>query len=95
VSASGEEQMKRILVLAALAVTLAAAAPRANAATCEEGLVAIESMSRIMDLTDLEQANITALVVRAKQEGEQGKQRNCKLILADAIRFFLIKSVIQ
>jgi hypothetical protein len=67
----------------------------AAAVTCNDGLSAVADMSRIMDLNMAEKANVDALIVKAKLEAEQGRQRNCKLILADAIRFFLIKSVIQ
>jgi hypothetical protein len=87
--------MKSTVFTLAFLGLVAASPAKAQSASCEDGLVAIASMSKIMGLSDLEQANIEALMVKAKQEGDQGKQRNCKLILADAIRFFLIKSVIQ
>jgi len=67
----------------------------AHAASCHEGMQAIEQMSKILDLSQLEQSNIDALIVKAKIENEQGRQRNCKIILADAIRFFLIKTVLD
>ncbi len=85
--------MKRTFLLATLLGALMMTPARA--VTCQDGLAAIESMSKIMQLTEFEQANIEALMVKAKLENDKGKQRNCKLILADAIRFFLIKSVIQ
>jgi hypothetical protein len=86
--------MKRILLLSA-AISVLTMAEAQAAVTCQDGLEAIEGMARIMDLSDFEQANIQALLAKAKLEGDKGKQRNCKLILADAIRFFLIKSVMQ
>jgi hypothetical protein len=52
-------------------------------------------MARILELTDLERSSIDALITKAKIEEEQGRQRNCKIILADAIRFFLIKTVLE
>jgi len=85
--------MKRSFLLAVIVGALFIAPARA--VTCQDGLAAIESMSRVMELTAFEQANIEALITKARLENDKGKQRNCKLILADAIRFFLIKSVIQ
>lgn len=85
--------MKKLLCLTVLAVAFAQTP--AHAVTCEEGMQAIEEMSKILDLTPSEQSNIEALITKAKIEEEQGRQRNCKIILADAIRFFLIKTVID
>ncbi len=84
--------MKRIACIA-LAISLATVP--AHAATCGEGMTVIEQMAKILELSQLEQSNIEALVTKAKLEGEQGKERNCKIILADAIRFFLIKTVLD
>ena len=55
----------------------------------------IDQMSRILELSDLERSNIDALITKARIEDEQGRARNCKIILADAIRFFLIKTVLD
>lgn len=85
--------MRRTLLLSMIIGALMTAP--AKAVTCEDGLSAIDNMSKIMELSDFEQANIQALMVKAKLESDRGRQRTCKLILADAIRFFLIKSVIR
>ncbi len=74
---------------------LAALASPARAVTCAEGMQVIDEMARILELSQSEQANIEALITKAKIEEEQGRQRNCKIILADAIRYFLIKTVID
>jgi hypothetical protein len=67
----------------------------AHAVTCAEGVKVIDEMAKVLDLSDLERSNIEALITKAKIEDEQGRQRNCKIILADAIRFFLIKTVLE
>ncbi|MGO9460790.1 MAG: hypothetical protein ACLP1W_11845 [Rhodomicrobium sp.] len=76
-------------------IVLTALAGPARAVTCAEGRHVIEQMSKILDLSEMERSNIDALITKAKIEEEQGRQRNCKIILADAIRFFLIKTVID
>jgi hypothetical protein len=81
-------------VLCALLLFAALATP-ARAVTCAEGVLVIDEMARILDLSKNEQANIDALITKAKIEDEQGRQRNCKIILADAIRYFLIKTVLE
>jgi hypothetical protein len=77
-----------------LAVFAALVSP-ARAVTCAEGMLVIDQMSKVLDLSDFERSNIDALITKAKIEEEQGRQRNCKIILADAIRFFLIKTVLD
>jgi hypothetical protein len=84
--------MKQILY--ALMLIAALAAP-ARAVTCAEGMQVIDEMAKILELSQSEQANIEALITKAKIEEQQGRQRNCKIILADAIRYFLIKTVID
>jgi hypothetical protein len=84
--------MKKLVY--ALAIVAALSGP-ARAVTCAEGMVVIDKMSKVLELNDLERSNIDALIVKAKIEAEQGRQRNCKIILADAIRFFLIKTVLD
>jgi hypothetical protein len=76
-------------------IIVAALASPARAVTCSEGMKVIDQMSRILELSDLERSSIDALITKAKIEEEQGRQRNCKIILADAIRFFLIKTVLD
>jgi hypothetical protein len=76
-------------------ILLAALEGPARAVTCAEGMQVIDQMSKILDLSDLEQSNIQALITKAKLEDQNGRQRNCKIILADAIRFFLIKTVLD
>jgi hypothetical protein len=76
-------------------ILVAAVVNPAQAVTCAEGMKVIDQMSRILELSDLERSSIDALIVKAKIEDEQGRQRNCKIILADAIRFFLIKTVLD
>ena len=80
-----------VLALAVLAVL----GGSARAVTCAEGMLVIDKMSKVLDLSDLERSNIDALITKARIEAEQGRQRNCKIILADAIRFFLIKTVLD
>ena len=77
------------------AMAFAAFAGPAHAATCAEGLQVIEQMSRTLDLSEAEQLTVQALVAKAKIEDRQGRERNCKINLADAIRFFLIKTVLD
>jgi hypothetical protein len=84
--------MKKLLC--ALAVLAALSGP-AHAVTCAEGMHVIDQMSKVLELSDFERSNIDALITKAKIEDEQGRQRNCKIILADAIRFFLIKTVLD
>jgi hypothetical protein len=76
-------------------IVFTALAGPARAVSCAEGRSVIEQMSKILDLSEMERSNIDALLTKAKIEEEQGRQRNCKIILADAIRFFLIKTVID
>ena len=84
--------MKQLICASLL---LVAAAIPARAVTCSEGMQVIDQMSKILDLSENEQSNIQALISKAKREDEQGRQRNCKIILADAIRFFIIKTVLD
>lgn len=84
--------MKHILCVLIMFVALGVPA---HAVTCAEGMQVIDQMSKILELSELEQSNIEALITKAKLEEEQGRQRNCKIILADAIRFFLIKTVLD
>jgi hypothetical protein len=86
---------KIMRLLFSIAILFALGLTPARAASCDEGIQVIDQMSKILELSDLEQANIEALVTKAKLEEEQGRQRNCKIILADAIRFFLIKTVLE
>ncbi len=76
-------------------IVFTALAGPARAVTCAEGRQVIDHMSKVLDLSEMERSNIDALLTKAKIEEEQGRQRNCKIILADAIRFFLIKTVID
>ncbi|MBT3069454.1 hypothetical protein KKP04_01035 [Rhodomicrobium sp. Az07] len=84
--------MKRLLC--SFAIVAALASP-ARAATCSDGMVVIDQMTQILQLSETEQTNISALLSRARLEDERGHQRSCKVILADAIRFFLIKTVLD
>ncbi len=77
-----------------LILFIAAVSP-AQAVTCAEGMQVIEQMSRVLELSAVEKANIEALIAKAKIEEQQGRQRNCKIVLSDAIRFFLIKTVLD
>jgi hypothetical protein len=76
-------------------ILLAFGGSSAGAVTCSEGMQVIGQMSKILELSAVEQSNIQALITKAKIEEEQGRQRNCKIILSDAIRFFLIKTVLD
>jgi len=76
-------------------IVFAGLASPARAATCAEGVQVIEQMSKALDLPEAERSNIQALIAKAKIEDQQGHQRNCKIILAGAIRFFLIKTVLD
>ncbi len=76
-------------------IVLASLLGQARAVTCAEGMQVIDQMSKVLELSDFERSNIEALILKAKIEDEQGRQRQCKIILADAIRFFLIKTVVD
>ena len=76
-------------------IVFTALASPARAVTCAEGMQVVGQLSQALDLSALERSNIEALITKAKIEEEQGRQRNCKIVLADAIRFFLIKSVLD
>jgi opacity protein-like surface antigen len=84
--------MKKVLCAS---LVLAALAAPAKAATCAEGRQVIDEMSKIMTLSKAEQANLEGLISQAKLEEEQGREQKCKVILADAIRFFLAKTAIN
>jgi hypothetical protein len=84
--------MKRIIAGSFL---LAASACPAWAASCAEGFPIVEEMSKTLDLSEAEKANVHALVAKARIEERLGHQKNCKLILSGAIRFFLIKTVLD
>ncbi len=84
--------MKQIITVLFL---LAAWAGPASAASCAEGFPIIEEMSKTLDLSVAERANVHALVAKAKIEERQGHQKNCKITLSGAIRFFLIKTVLD
>lgn len=77
-----------------LAVSAVFASPAA-AATCAEGVQIVERISNTLDLSEAERANIQALITKAQIEERQGRRRNCKITLAGAIRFFLIKTVLD
>ena len=77
-----------------LAVFAALAGP-AHAASCAEGVQIVEQMTGTLDLSEAERLKIRALVAKAKTEDQQGHERSCKLILAGAIRFFLVRTVID
>jgi len=76
-------------------ILLAAWAGPAAAASCAEGFPIIEEMSKTLDLSEAERVNVQALVAKARIEERQGHQKNCKIILSGAIRFFLIKTVLD
>jgi hypothetical protein len=76
-------------------VLLAALAAPASAATCAEGIRVIDDMAKKLELSKSDQANIAALITKAKIEEKEGRQRNCKIIVADAIRYFLVKTSIE
>ena len=77
-----------------LAVFAALASP-ARAASCAEGVQIVEQMTGALDLSEAERSKIKALIAKAKTEDREGRERSCKLILAGAIRFFLIRTVID
>ena len=81
--------------LLCLPILIALVQTPAHAATCEEGRQVIEQMSKMLGLSEFEESNIEALITKARLEQEQGHERSCKIILADAIRFFLIKTVME
>ena len=76
-------------------VLFAAFGSPARAATCAEGMQIVEQISKSLDLSQAERLNIEALITKAKTEDRQGRERNCKVILAGAIRFFLVKTVLE
>jgi 16S rRNA G966 N2-methylase RsmD len=84
--------MKHVLSIAAI---VALSRGSAHAVSCEQGMKVIGQMSKVLELNEVEQNNIQALIDKAKREEEQGHEHDCKVILADAIRFFLIKTVLE
>ncbi len=76
-------------------IAIAALASPAGAASCAEGVQAIEEMSNALDLSEAELSKVKALIAKAKTEDQQGRERNCKLIAAGAIRFLLVKTLID
>jgi hypothetical protein len=76
-------------------IVLAALAGPARAASCAEGVQIVEQMTGTLDLTEAERSKMRALIARAKTEDQQGRERSCKIILAGAIRFFLVRTVID
>jgi hypothetical protein len=78
-----------------VSLVLAALAAPARAASCAEGRQVIDEMSKVLTLSKAEQAILESLVTQARLEEQQGRERNCKVILADAIRLFLVKTVVD
>ncbi len=76
-------------------IVFAALASPARAASCAEGVQIVEQMTGTLDLSEAERSRIKALVAKAKTEDREGRERSCKIILAGAIRFFLVRTVID
>ena len=76
-------------------IVIAALAGPARAASCTEGVQIVEQMTDALDLSDAERTRVKALIAKAKTEDQQGRERACKIVVAGAIRFFLIKTVID
>ncbi len=76
-------------------IVFAALAGPARATSCAEGMEVIERISGTLDLSKSERSKVTALIAKAKLEDRQGHERNCKIAAASAIRFLLVKAVID
>lgn len=76
-------------------IVFAALAGPARAASCAEGVQIVEQMTGTFDLSEAERSKIRALIARSKTEDREGHERSCKLILAGAIRFFVIRTMID
>ena len=74
---------------------LAALASPARAVSCGEGVPIIEEMSATLDLSEAERSKVKALIEKAKAENQQGRERDCKFAAAEAIRFLLVKTLID
>jgi hypothetical protein len=76
-------------------IVFAALAGPARAASCAEGVQIVEQITGTLDLSESERSKIRALIAKAKTEDQQGHERACKIIMAGAIRFFLVRTVID
>ena len=76
-------------------IVFAALAGPARAASCAEGVQIVEQMTGALDLSEAEWSKVKALIAKAKTEDQQGRERFCKIIMADVIRFFLVRTVID
>ena len=76
-------------------IVFAALAGPARAASCAEGVEAVEQMTGSLDLSEAERSRMKALIAKAKTEDREGRQRSCKAVMAGAIRFFLVRTVID
>ncbi len=74
---------------------LAFLASPVRAASCAEGAGIVEQMAGTLDLSEAERSKVKASIAKARTEDSQGRERACKTTLAGAIRFFLIRTVID
>ncbi len=74
---------------------LAVLASPARAGSCAEGVQIIEQISNTLDLSEPERSKVRALIAKAKTEDREGRERNCKIAAASAIRFFLVRTLVD
>ncbi len=74
---------------------LAFLASPVHAASCAEGAGIVEQVAGTLDLSEAERSRVKALIAKAKAEDSQGRERSCKITLTGAIRFFLVRTVID
>jgi hypothetical protein len=77
-----------------LAVLAVLASP-ARAGSCAEGVQIIEQISNTLDLSEAERSKVRASIAKAKTEDREGRERNCKIAAAGAIRFFLVRTLVD
>jgi hypothetical protein len=76
-------------------IVFAALAGPARAASCTEGVQIVEQMAEALDLSGAERTRVKALIAKARAEEQQGRERSCKIAVAGAIRFFLVRTMID
>jgi hypothetical protein len=74
---------------------LAAFASPVRAASCAEGVQVIEQISNALGLSGAELSKVRASIAKAKAEDRQGRERNCKIAAAGAIRFLLVRTLVD
>ncbi|MDX2264120.1 MAG: hypothetical protein NW215_04030 [Hyphomicrobiales bacterium] len=73
------------------AIFVATFMPQVQAATCAEGLIMLQNTLSKVGLSEDEQIDAQDLMFQAKVEYDRGNAQVCKYIVADVIRFFVLK----